>query len=291
MAATYGESMDRARALLARERADPRINPDCASIVLEHGQRTRRSIVCMHGITSSPAQFRDLGALFHARGYNVVIPRIPHHGYTDRLTPDHALLTGAELKAYVTEAVEIGRGLGEHLTLAGLSVSGVVAAWCAQTRADVDLAVPIASAFAPRGVPLQLIPVLTQLMRWLPNIFVPWDFRRPMLLTPGCSYPRFSTRALAESFRLGAEVRQAAARTAPAAGAILVVTNPGDMAVNDPATRAVVRQWRQHASARVREYVFGPELGNLHDIIGPYQPNARVDYVYPILFDLIDATG
>jgi pimeloyl-ACP methyl ester carboxylesterase len=278
------------RALLAREAADPRVNPDCGSIVLEHGQPTRRAIVCLHGITSSPTQFKDLGKLFHARGYNVVIPRMPHHGYRDRLSPDHARITVAELKAYATEALEIGRGLGEHLTVTGLSVSGVLAAWCAQTRADLDLAVPIASAFAPRGVPLRLIPVLIRVMRWLPNLFVPWDLRRPVPLAPGCSYPRFSTRALAESFRLGAEVVQAAAWSAPAARSIVVVSNPGDMAVNDAATRAVVHRWRQHGTT-VREYVFGRELGKLHDIIGPYQPGARVDYVYPILFDLIDASA
>src|ERR1700694_4427450 len=131
--------MERARALLARERADPRINPDCASIVLEHGQRVRRSLVCMHGITSSPVQFRELGALFHARGYNVVIPRMPGHGYRDRLTHDQAKLTVAAYTAYANEAVEIGRGLGEHLTVMGLSVGGILAAWCAQTRAHVDL--------------------------------------------------------------------------------------------------------------------------------------------------------
>ena len=75
----------------------------------------------------------------------------------------------------------------------------------------------------------------------------------------------------------------------PAAGSILMVTTAGDMAVNNAATQAVVRHWRKHARAKVREHTFGPELGNRHDIIGPYQPDARVDYVYPILFDLVDS--
>ena len=50
-----------------------------------------------------------------------------------------------------------------------------------------------------------------------------------------------------------------------------------------------MRQWRARAGAKVREYRFGLELQRMHDIIGPYQPNARVEYVYPILFDLIDS--
>jgi len=295
MAATatgaYATSLERIRELQAREAADPRINPDCATIILEHGQRAPRSIVCMHGITSSPVQFRDLGVLFFERGYNVVIPRMPRHGYRDRLTRDHARLTVPEYLGYVTEALEIGRGLGEHLSLVGLSVSGVLTAWSAQTRADLDLAVAIAPAFAPHGVPVRLIPALIQLMRRLPNLFVSWDFRTPVPLAPGCSYPRFATHALAEAFRLGADVLQAASHAAPAARSILVVTNPGDRAVNDPATRAVVRQWRKRASTKVHEYVFGPELSNIHDIIGPYQPNARVDYVYPILLDLVDSSA
>jgi pimeloyl-ACP methyl ester carboxylesterase len=288
-ASPYAESIDRGRLLQAREAADARINPDCSSIILEHGKCVPRSIVCMHGITSSPVQFRDFGALFHSRGYNVVIPRMPRHGYKDRLTHDPAKLTVAEYQAYVSEAVEIGRGLGEHLTVVGLSVSGVVAAWCGQTRPDVDLVVPIAPSFAPRGVPLKLIPALIQALRALPSLFVPWDFRHPVSRASRCSYPRFSTHAMAESFRLGMDVLHAATRQPPAAGSLLVVTNPGDRAVNNAATRAVVQQWRKRASPNVREYVFGPELGKMHDIIGPYQPDARVDYVYPILFDLIDS--
>jgi alpha-beta hydrolase superfamily lysophospholipase len=287
----YDQAMQGVRALQAREAADPRINPDCGSIVFEHGERVRRAIVCMHGITSSPVQFRDLGALFYSRGYNVLIPRMPHHGYRDRLSHDHARLTVAEYQAYVTEAVALGQGLGEHLTLAGLSVSGVLAAWCAQTRPDIDLAVPIAPAFAPYGLPRALIPGLIRMLLALPNVFVAWDFRRPEPLAPGCSYPRFSSRALAQAFLLGTDVLDAATRQPPAARSILVVTNPGDRAVNEPATRAVLDQWRRHAAGKVREYVFGPELTGLHDIIGPYQPHARVDYVYPILFDLIDSSA
>jgi hypothetical protein len=245
----------------------------------------------MHGITSSPVQFRDLGALFFARGYNVFIPRMPRHGYTDRLTRDHANLTSAEFTAYASQTVEIARGLGDHLTVAGLSVSGVLAAWCAQARADVDLAVPIAPAFAPHGVPYQLVRGLTTLARTLPNFFVWWDFRRRARTGPTCSYPRFSTRAMAQSFELGREIFRAAQTRPPACPQILAITNRGDMAVNNNATRAMVRRWRNHAPAAVREYSFGADLGRLHDIIGPYQEYARVDYVYPILFDLIDASA
>src|SRR5712692_189448 len=153
---SFEASLNAARELQRCARASPKINPACGSILLEHGHRAPRTVAFMHGITSSPVQFRDLGELFYARGYNVFIPRMPRHGYTDRLTRDHAKLTVAEFKAYASQTVEVARGLGDHLTLAGLSVSGVLSAWCAQTRADVDLAVAIAPAFSPHVLPFPL---------------------------------------------------------------------------------------------------------------------------------------
>src|SRR5712692_6406083 len=204
---SFEASLNAARELQRCEQASPKINPACGSILLEHGHRTPRAVAFMHGITSSPVQFHDLGALFHARGYNVFIPRMPRHGYTDRLIHDPANLTVAEFKAYASQTVDIARGLGDHLTVAGLSVSGVLTAWCAQTRADVDLAVPIAPAFAPHVVPFPLVPGLARLLNLLPNFFVWWDFRLRARVGHACSYPRFSTHAMAESFHLGLEVR------------------------------------------------------------------------------------
>jgi carboxylesterase len=54
--------------------------------------------------------------------------------------------------AYTDEVVDIGRGLGEHLTLAGLSGGGVVTAWAAQTRADLDQAVVMSAALGFQGI-------------------------------------------------------------------------------------------------------------------------------------------
>jgi hypothetical protein len=156
---------------------------------------------------------------------------------------------------------------------------------------DVDLAVPISPAFGPYGVPLRLVPGLVTLGKALPNLFVWWDLRKRAAVGPACSYPRFSTHAIAESFQLGLEIYHTAQTNRPACKQILVVTNPRDAAVNNRASHAVVRSWRAHSRGAVSEYVFGPELGPLHDIIGPYQPNARVEYVYPILFQLIESAS
>ena len=96
---------------------------------------------------------------------------------------------------------------------------------------------------------------------------------------------------MAESFLLGDAIYTEAKSTRPAARAILAITNPRDPAVNNALTRALIGRWRQHRNIGVREYRFGRDIGPLHDIIAPYQPNARVDVVYPVVFDLIDSSA
>jgi hypothetical protein len=62
----------------------------------------------------------------------------------------------------------------------------------------------------------------------------------------GYSYPRYSSRALAEILRLGFAVKDGARRDPPAAHSIIVVTNANDTAVNPIRTEAVVKDWREH---------------------------------------------
>lgn len=274
-------------ALRERERADPRLNPDAASVLLEHGQPTPKAIVFLHGITSSPRQFADLGAYFFARGYNVLLLRMPAHGFRDRLTTAPGRLTQRDLLDYAVQALTLGRPLGEHLTLAGLSVSGTLVAWAAQTCATLDRAVLLAPALAPYGVPMRLIRPLSRLVLRLPNLMVWWDPFQRARVGPPTSYPKFASHAMAESFALAADLYATSATTAPNVRDILSVTNAHDRSVNNRATAGLLRHWRNHG-ATVREHTFRGEVKGLHDFIGPYQPGARADLVYPLLWDLID---
>src|SRR3981081_1839753 len=97
---SYAESANRFKELNRRERDDPRVNPACYSVAFDHGRAPSRAVVFLHGITSSPFQFHQLGQLFFSRGYNVLVPRMPRHGYLDRLTRDPAHLTRVELEGY-----------------------------------------------------------------------------------------------------------------------------------------------------------------------------------------------
>jgi len=63
----------------------PNANPACRTRLYTHGHRTERALVLLHGFTNCPAQFDALGRQWFERGWNVLIPRYPRHGYSDRL--------------------------------------------------------------------------------------------------------------------------------------------------------------------------------------------------------------
>lgn len=271
----------------AREMNDPRIDPACYSVMLAQPQPAERAVVLLHGITSSPVQFRDLGEQFFARGYNVLIPRMPRHGYHDRLTEDQGRLSGQEMRTWTDAVMSIGGGLGAHLTVVGLSVAGTLAAWAYATRPDVDLAIPIAPAFAPFGVPLGMVPVLSRIALRLPNTFLWWDPRvRARVLNPA-GYPRFATHPMAHAFALGAQVYELAAHKRPRGRAVTVITNPHERAISGRAARAVIQRWRRYPETTVRHIELEPRMGRLHDVIGPYQPGADTEYVYPLVLDAV----
>jgi esterase/lipase len=285
--ASFSAALEALEARTRAERADVRVNPDCISRVLHHGDRTRRAIVLLHGITSSPYQFAELGTLFHARGYTVLMPRMPLHGFVDRRTTAPQRLTTHDFIDYAGEAIEAAHTLADHVTLVGLSVSGTITAHCAQTRTDVDLAVLLAPAFAPWSLPIGAVRPISQLVKKLPNMNAWWDPIKRDSIGPACSYPRFSTHAMAEAFSLGADVYALAKHQAPHARAIVCVTNNQDLAVNNRATQAVLDAWLDHG-ANITRHAFTNEIARLHDFIGPYQPGARPDVVYPTLVKLID---
>jgi esterase/lipase len=279
----YDDAMERAAALQARD--DASVNPAARSAVLTHGQRAERSVVFFHGLTNCPLQFAQLGERFFERGYNVIIPRLPRHGLANRLCDEPGGLTAEELLAATDEAIDIAAGLGERVTVSGLSLGGVLSAWAAQERDDIERAALISPAFSMLNWPMGVMKPLSAAARILPNRFMWWDSKRQMDAGPLHAYPRFSTRALAEVFRIAAYVYDQAAQQRPAARLIQVFTNDKDTSVSTPAIEQMVQRWRARG-ADVRAYRF-TDLAVAHDMIDPDQPDQEIDKVYPILVEQV----
>jgi esterase/lipase len=276
--------MARARAVM--ERDTPEIVAAGRTALFENGKRAPRAVVLLHGLTNHPGQFVDFAPLVHARGFNVIVPRMPYHGYADRMTHAIAALTAEGLVAAAYEAVDIAAGLGETVAVLGISMGGLLSAHLAQYHSRIALAVPIAPDFGLLRLPRSVTRVLGAVFRALPNWFQWWDPRIKAAQRPRTAYPQFSTHALMQTVRIGDDVHVAAQREHSKAGRIVVVDNAADPAVNNAVTNQVVACWRTHRTDGV-DVVTYTDLPKNHDIIDPDNPLARTDVVYPRLLDIL----
>ncbi len=286
-AASYAEALE--RIALMRSRDTAAIAPVSRLCLLTHQRQVARAIVFLHGYTNSPRQFQQLGAIFYAQGYNVLIPRAPYHGLADRMTKVQTLLTPADLIRYVSEAIDVAHGLGQHVTVLGLSMGGIVAGWAAQYRADLDQALIIAPNYGLPSVPQLLLPLLVRLTLIWPNRYRWWD-KQLQANAPGPqhAYPCVSTHALARIIELGLHLQAAARRRPPSARQVWMVTNANDTLVPNPVIAQSVQHWRKAGAHNVFSYEFPANLRLPHDLIDPDQPTANTAAVYPLLFDLVE---
>jgi pimeloyl-ACP methyl ester carboxylesterase len=214
------------------------------------------------------------------------VPRMPYHGYADRMTTAIAALTAEELVATTYEAVDAAAGLGRDVAVMGISMGGLLSAYVAQYRDDVAHAVPIAPDFGILHWPRVTTSVAASLARALPNLFLWWDPRVKAAQRPSTAYPRFSTHALMQTLRIGDDVYIDAATDAPKAPRITTVSNAADPAINNAATQQTVERWRRRRSLGIESIVYA-DLPKNHDIIDPDNPLARTDVVYPRLLDIL----
>jgi len=264
----------------------PNVNVACHTRLYTHGHRTERSLVLLHGFTNCPQQFDPLGRHFYGLGWNVLIPRYPRHGYSDRLTTSIAELRSTQLLALANRAAEAGAGLGERLTVAGLSLGGTLTGMLAQERESVARAVLIAPMLGLQRIPGPAHPVLAELAYVLPNFWVWWDSRLKDKIEPSYGYPRFSTHAYAALFKTATRVLKAAGAAAPKAGSISVITNANEPGLENRFTYQLVERWRRHGAA-VSTFEFPLSERLPHDLIDPANPAQNTKLVYPVVIETI----
>lgn len=288
------DSLDEAMARfdkVARREAGQDLIPECRSRLLASGERTARAIVLFHGYTNCPAMFVKLGEELADRGYNVYIPLAPEHGESDREHSTLAHLTTEELITYANESVDIAAGLGDEVTVLGLSGGGAIAAYAAQFREDVDLALTIAPFFGLRSVPAPLTSALVNLADLLPPFA--WGIPESMASGSGQYAPYAgldqNTRSAAAYMRLGQMILADAALNPHGAGRTVTLVNEGDDTVNNGLADELTSRWRELVSSMTSEYRFPASLGLPHDLIGPDRVDQRTSEVYPVLMDLLGA--
>ena len=285
-ATNFADAVQRFDALRAAEPGG--LDTRCGSLLLSHGERTSRVVVLIHGFTNCPWQFEALAETLYATGDNVLLMRLPEHGFTDRKGPTLGRMTAESVLAATYAAIDVADGLGDSVLVAGLSVGAVAAAWAGQERTDVRRAVMIAPMFGLGPIPAALSPTLSHFWRWWPDTFCWWNrHQKDQLPGPTHCYWGWSSRGMSEMLRLAVTLQSAASRSPARAGEMVMVTNANDVAVDNRASRTMLAGWRKQAPGRAREYEFAKSLGLGHDLIDPGQPYQRIEIVYPVLVQLL----
>jgi carboxylesterase len=251
-------------------------SPDVAypQLFLGQGSRTTTAVVLFHGFTNAPRQMKVLAQAYARKGYNVYVPRMPHHGLGDRMTDDLAGASRQELIAWVDDAIDIGAGLGEHVVVSGLSAGATLSAWAAKNRSEVGEAVLVAPLVQPSAIPAEAVKPIYQLTPLLPPIWIWWNpIKKAEQKAPEMAYPRYPLRALGDFLAIADGISRGQAMRRGSLGRVVVVTNEADTAVrNDVALLALARQLQPLS----REWVhvsFPSSWGWKHDLIDPMGEN------------------
>jgi esterase/lipase len=205
------------------------------------------------------------------------------------MTDDLLNLTAEESIAFASQSADIAQGLGELVTVSGLSGGGTMTTWLAQNRDDVDAAMPMAPFLGIKFIPAPLTRTFTNVVLTLPNMWMWWDpiHKENNPLSAPYSYRRYPTHALAELMRLGFVTAGEARRKQPASSKIIVVTNANDDSINNKVVAQLVSNWQKYGDKLVDSYEFADSLQLPHDFITPDRPDAHIDISYSKILELL----
>jgi carboxylesterase len=254
----------------------------CRTKLMTHGYRVENVIIILHGYTTCPEQFAELGKRFFDLGFNVFIPCLDYHGREDRLTDVIQDLTAERMVSFGDQMLDIATGLGEKVTVLGISGGGTITAWLAQNRSDVYCAVPLAAFIRVGFLPAFLTTPFIRIFSTLPHFFIWWDPRtkanNPYSIF--YAYPRYSLRNFAQIMRLGLAVKRQSQIRPPAAGHIMMIINDFDPGVSNTELNSLYEVWKSQKGEKVTSYHFDKEMKMLHDIITPGTPGIPIEDVY-----------
>jgi carboxylesterase len=198
-------------------------------------------------------------------------------------------LTAEDLAAFGDNVVDIAHGLGEKVTLIGISGSGTLAAWLAQNRADLDFVFIIAPLFGLAFIPPWFTRLFERIALRLPNFYMWWDPRtkadNPFSIY--YAYPGYPTRALVEFLRLAMITRTQAEKSPSKAGKITMILNDAEPAVSNAEAMKLFRLWQKHSQGNLSEVHFEKEMKLPHDIITPGTPGVPIGEINPRLISAV----
>lgn len=197
------------------------------SISLLHESRTETAVVIFHGFTDVPDQFSKIAQAYYDAGANVWIPRLPFHGYVDRMTDDPSKITAQLLSDFADDNVDIASGLGRNVEVVGLSGGGAITIWVAAERPDVDRAVVLSPLVLPKGYKPWMVRPAARIVAALPDSYTWWTENEDA--EPPPEYPRYSRHGITAFLMLVERAKYDGRGNArPVKGDVVMVSNLND---------------------------------------------------------------
>lgn len=279
-ARNYSEASRRINEIQAAERSMP-LQSGGRSYALLHGSQATTSVVVFHGYTDVPEQFTKVAVAYYKAGYNVWVPRMPFHGYLDRMTDDPSRITPDILRQAADENIDIAVGLGQKVEVIGISGGGALATWAAAERADVGRTVILSPVMLPKGYQPWMVRPLTRLVALLPDSYIWWTEKEAA--EPGPEYPRYSRHGITSYLMMVERAKADGAHgTTPISGDVVLVSNLNDEHLDTEYPISVIRPLMS-ANASFASVVIPASEELAHDLVGVAGnsgPRIKVSYQY-----------
>jgi len=286
-ASTPAEAITRFAAIEKAEAALP-LRPEGRSRIFSHGYKTDRVFVLLHGLTNCPEQFVPFARILFASGANVVVPRSRYAGYADRMNAEQGLQSAQDLIEQAATGLDLAAGLGNRISVVGLSGSAVAAAWMAQNRPGIEQVVLVSPFFGLHGHPVPMIDGLASLLAIAPNTYKWWDDQlMESLPGPAYAYPRYGTFCMADTIRLSRNVRANFDSRPLQTSRLDILTTGTDKGANNALTGDLARKWSVQKPGAISIHEFPESEGIPHDMIDPNQPGAKTGLVYKKLLEVL----
>jgi len=267
---------------------EPGVCEDARSITLVQRSRTDRVAVLFHGFTASPPQLARISEHLFAGGWNVVVPRLPLHGYADRLTKRFGVLDLPMLTECADTAIAFASTLGSRLLIGGFSLGATLALWTAHRHA-AQRVVAIAPLFGLVVLPAVLQTLVARSMLTLPNYFLWWNLFLRERDGSAHGYPRFATHPIARVLLAAQPFLEELQTHPPRTKQAIFGLNARETTVNNALARRVAMQWDKDSESNVLIRMMNG-LPPSHDILDPSLSGTLADRAFPQVVRLFDET-
>lgn len=248
------------------------------SILLHHTRKVQKCVICFHGYTVAPEQFLSLGEKLFNMGYNVYLPRLFLHGFPQK-SKDTSSLTHLKLKEHLTKSIKLAEGLGDEISVVGLSLGGVLSAQAMNHFERVKRVVLISPAFGFKVGPKFLNVAVGGLLKWMPQKTIKWEKSESQV--PVFRYDDYSTLALRGILELSAEVKKDF-QVNNSKSSIFILLNDNDQAICNQ-TAIEYAQEMQKVGLKVEVLSIPKFYGLPHDFITPLKDGQDRQWLYNLI--------